>query len=260
MSAGGGALDLFRYEDHEVHVVVIDGEPWFVAGDVARILGFRMASDLTRMLDDDEKGPHIVRTPGGEQTVTVISEAGLYSAIIRSRVPEAKAFKRWVTHDVLPAIRKTGTYNAPAAISFEEMTAQVIRGLQERIDAAQAAARALEAPAAAWNGLAAADGDFTVSDAAKILARDGIATGPRKLFDWMNDNGWIFRRAQRWQAMQTAVNAGLLVERVTAGYYDERTGERKQADPQVRVTARGLERLRDRLSEQALTVIDGGAA
>lgn len=253
-------LDLFRYDDQEVHVVVIDDEPWFVAGDVARILGYRMASDMTRNLDEDEKGTHVLRTPGGDQTVSVISEPGLYEAILRSRVPQAQAVKRWVKHEVLPAIRKTGSYGSPAGISFEEMTAQVIHGLQERIEAAQARAKELEAPAAAWNGLAKADGDFTVSDAAKILGRDGIATGPRKLYDWLDANGWVFRRGGRWQAMQTAENAGLLVMRVTTGYFDQNTGERKHGDPQVRVTAKGLERLRELLSEQALRVIDGDIA
>lgn len=253
------ALDLFRYDEHEVHVVVLGDEPWFVAGDVARILGYRMASDMTRNLDADEKGTHILRTPGGEQAVTVISEPGLYEAILRSRIPQAQAFKRWVKHDVLPAIRRTGAYGAPTGMSFEEMTAHVIAELNARIDAAHERAKMLEAPAAAWNGLASADGDFTFSDAAKILGRDGIQTGPRKLITWLDESGWIFRRGGRWQAMQTAVNAGLLVERVTSGYFDEHTGERKQGDPQVRVTPKGLERLRELLGERRLVVIDDTA-
>ena len=96
----------------QLRTVIMDGDgnPWFVAKDVANALGYRMASDMTRHLDDDEKGTRSVRTPGGSQEMAVISEAGLYSAVIRSDKPEAKAFKRWVTHEVLPAIRKTGGY------------------------------------------------------------------------------------------------------------------------------------------------------
>lgn len=244
------ALDLFAYGDHEVHTVVLDGEPWFVAGDIARVLDFRDAYNLVRGLDEDERGTHIVSTPGGEQSVTVINESGLYSAIMRSRVDRAKAFKRWITHDVLPAIRKTGSYGAPAALSFEEMTAHVIDGLQQRINDAEQRAKELESPAKAWTELSSAEGDFTVSDAAKTLARSGIATGPRKLYDWLDAEGWVFRRGGRWQAMQSAINAGLIVERVTSGYFDQTTGERKQADPQVRITPKGLERLRDLLSEE----------
>lgn len=251
------ALDLFRYDDHEIRVTVVDGEPWFVAADVCAVLEIAQPASSLRLLDDDEKGVHSVHTLGGDQMVTVINEAGLYSLILRSRKPEAKQFKRWITHDVLPAIRKTGQYGAPTALSFEEMTAHVIEGLQQRIADAEERAKELEAPAKAWQGLASAEGDFTVSDAAKILARDGIATGPRKLYDWLDAHGWVFRRGGRWQAMQSVINAGLLVERVTAGYFDQHTGERKQADPQIRVTAKGLERLRaDLAAERTLAVVE----
>lgn len=101
----------FDFEGRPVRVVTdAQGEPWFVAADVAQSLDYRMASDMTRSLDDDEKGTQMVRTPSGDQEMLVINESGLYSAILKSRKPEAKRFKRWVTQEVLPAIRKTGTY------------------------------------------------------------------------------------------------------------------------------------------------------
>ncbi len=101
----------FDFEGRPVRVVTdVQGEPWFVAADVAQSLDYRMASDMTRSLDDDEKGTQIVRTPSGDQEMLVINESGLYSAILKSRKPEAKRFKRWVTREVLPAIRKTGRY------------------------------------------------------------------------------------------------------------------------------------------------------
>lgn len=101
----------FQFETHAVRVVLDEsGAPWFVAGDIADVLGYRKANDMTRSLDDDEKGAHILRTLGGDQTVTIISESGLYHAILKSRKPEAKTFRRWVTHEVLPTIRKTGGY------------------------------------------------------------------------------------------------------------------------------------------------------
>lgn len=104
---------------------MIDDEPWFAAPDVARALDYRTANDMTRILDEDEKGTQIVRTPGGDQEVSVISESGLYSAILRSRKPEAKKFRKWVTAEVLPAIRKTGRYEAPAAAPAEVAPQQV---------------------------------------------------------------------------------------------------------------------------------------
>lgn len=102
----------FNFESKEIRVVEINNEPWFVATDVASVLEYRDAHDMTRILDDDEKGTQIMRTLGGEQSVSVINESGLYSAILRSRKPEAKAFKKWVTSEVLPSIRKNGGYIA----------------------------------------------------------------------------------------------------------------------------------------------------
>lgn len=90
--------------------LILNGEPWWVATDVTKILGYRSASDATRLLDDDEKGTHSVRTPGGDQVVAIVNEPGLYSLILRSKLPQAKAFKRWITHEVIPAIRKTGRF------------------------------------------------------------------------------------------------------------------------------------------------------
>ena len=105
---------VFSFEAFSVRVTMRDGEPWFVAADVAEVLDYRNAPDMTRNLDDDEKGTQIVRTPGGQQELTTISESGLYSAILKSRKPEAKKFKKWVTAEVLPSIRKTGQYSSPS--------------------------------------------------------------------------------------------------------------------------------------------------
>ena len=101
------------YNDQPVRVINRDGEPWFVAKDVADILGYGLTTDMTRRLDDDEKGMQITHTPGGKQEMIIINEPGLYAAIMGSQKPEAKDFKRWVTHDVLPSIRKTGSYTVP---------------------------------------------------------------------------------------------------------------------------------------------------
>ena len=103
-------LQIFNYQSNEVRVVEQDGEPWFVAKDVCDVLELSDVNMATRNLDDDEKGTSKVCTLGGEQSMTVISESGLYTLIMRSNKPEAKKFARWVTHEVLPSIRKTGSY------------------------------------------------------------------------------------------------------------------------------------------------------
>ena len=103
----------FDFVSRSVRIVMRGDEPWFVAADVCAVLEYRMASDMTRFLDDDEKGTHIMRTPGGDQEATIINESGLYAAILKSRKPEAKKFKKWVTSEVLPALRRTGRYEMP---------------------------------------------------------------------------------------------------------------------------------------------------
>lgn len=98
----------------QVRVVDVDGEPWFVARDVCECLELTNTSQTLSYLDDDEKGITTNDTPGGQQEMSIVSEAGLYSLILRSRKPEAKAFKRWITHEVLPSIRRTGQYGGYA--------------------------------------------------------------------------------------------------------------------------------------------------
>jgi len=106
------AIVPFDYHGRRVRTAVL-GVVWFVAADVRRVLGLRDATSAIRHLDEDEKGPHIVRTPGGDQELSIISESGLYALILRSRKPEARAFRKWVTAEVLPAIRRHGFYALP---------------------------------------------------------------------------------------------------------------------------------------------------
>ncbi|HCJ0466576.1 TPA: Bro-N domain-containing protein [Acinetobacter nosocomialis] len=106
-------ISVFNFNQNEIRTVLKDdGEIWFVASDVATVLDYSVASAMIRHLDEDEKGVSIVHTLGGEQEVSVISESGLYSATLKSRKPEAKQFKKWITSDVLPSIRKNGGYIA----------------------------------------------------------------------------------------------------------------------------------------------------
>ena len=114
-----------------------DGETWFVATDVAKVLGYRDAHNMARRLDEDEKGTRSVSTLGGDQNLAVINEPGLYAAIIGSKVEGAKAFKRWVTHEVLPAIRSKGGYVSPAAT--EHQLNAIVRRAQMHMELLQAA-------------------------------------------------------------------------------------------------------------------------
>lgn len=100
----------YNFHSNAVRIVMRDGEPWFIASDICAALNHSNVSQVINRLYEDEKGIQTVDTLGGEQSTLIISESGLYSLILTSRKPEAKAFKRWVTHEVLPSIRRTGSY------------------------------------------------------------------------------------------------------------------------------------------------------
>jgi prophage antirepressor-like protein len=102
--------NVFSFQDKQVRVVLRDGEPWFVARDVCEVLDHSDTSTAIRRLDDDEKLTQTMFVSGQNREVWLVNEPGLYSLILTSRKPEAKAFKRWITHEVIPAIRKTGAY------------------------------------------------------------------------------------------------------------------------------------------------------
>lgn len=121
-------LQIFVYSGEQLRTVQRDDGLWWVLRDVCRVLNIANSKNVSARLDDDEKGVHLVDTPGGAQEMTIINEPGLYAVILRSDKPEAKAFKRWVTHDVLPSIRKTGAYGVPP-----ERVAR-ITALQKRLD------------------------------------------------------------------------------------------------------------------------------
>ena len=109
-------LQVFNYNGNEVRTIQKDGEPWWVLKDVCEVLGLSSPHKVFDRLDEDEKGRNQIPTPGGEQEMTVINESGLYNVILRSDKPEAKPFRKWVTSEVLPSIRKHGAYMIPETL------------------------------------------------------------------------------------------------------------------------------------------------
>lgn len=127
-------LQVFENGLGELRVVQESGSTWFVAKDVAEILEYRDAHSMTRLLDEDEKGTQKVSTPGGEQQLSTINESGLYSAIMSSNKPQAKAFKKWVTSEVLPSIRRDGGYMTISQDeSPEELMARAVMIAQQTL-------------------------------------------------------------------------------------------------------------------------------
>jgi anti-repressor protein len=126
-SSDNSGASTFWFGDLPVRAEVIDGEPWFVASDVANVLGYSSpANAVARHVDDADKGVTETMTPGGMQHMSIINESGLYSLIFGSKLAAAKAFQRWVTSEVLPSIRKTGQYGRPQALTRRELAQMVI--------------------------------------------------------------------------------------------------------------------------------------
>ncbi|HAI29875.1 MAG TPA: hypothetical protein DCM48_10065 [Thalassospira sp.] len=125
----------FNFDNVDLRAIEIDGHIWTVGTDVCKALGYRDAENGLRNLDEDEKGTHIVSTAGGNQNLLIINESGLYSLILRSRKPEAKRFKKWVTSEVLPSIRKTGAYHHADTTLAAQGTDQheLIEALRDKI-------------------------------------------------------------------------------------------------------------------------------
>lgn len=182
-----------------VRALSVEDEPWFVATDVAKILGYGDATHLTRRLDDDEKGLRSVETPGGAQQLSVITEAGLYNAVLGSKVAGAKAFKRWVTHEVLPALRRDGAYVAADGTEDDAtLMARALLAAKRQMDARDARIAELSAeneamrPKALFaDAVAASDGTCLVGELAKMMRQNGVQVGQNRLFGWLRRDGYL---------------------------------------------------------------------
>ena len=210
-------LQIFNFNGNNIRVIDKDGQPWWIAKDVCEILGLDAASGA-RGLDDDEKGLHNVQTHGGEQQMAVVNEPGLYSLVLRSRKPEAKAFKRWITHEVIPAIRKHGGYLTPQKVEEVLLNPDTIIRLATDLKAERERRLALEAenvknaPKVLFaDSVAASHTDILIGDLAKLLRQNGIEIGQKRLFEWLLENGYLIKqRGLSWNMpTQKAMELGL---------------------------------------------------
>ena len=255
----------FSYEGEEIRFFVNGAAIEIAATDLAKQLGHRDAANMTRHLDEDEKGTRVVSTPGGEQEIATVTEAGMYRAIVtrqtgrmtdESRRAAIRAFQRWVTHEVLPAIRRTGTYATTSPVpqpqlSEDEIVHQALQITARRVEQLEADLAKALPKANTWDALCSGRGDHSITDAAKLLSSAGIATGPRKLHKQLQDLGWIHKNQRdKWAANQDKLNTGLLAEKVR--HYIDDDGVSVLATPQVRVTPKGLEKLRELLTPAGL--------
>ena len=189
-------MQTFVYSGAEVRTVQKDGTPWFVLKDVCGVLGVGNVSDVYARLDTDEKGVGQIDTLGGRQSMNIISESGLYNVILRSDKPEAKPFRKWVTAEVLPAIRRSGGYNAGQNdLSPAELMAKAIKVAEQTLAERDARISSLQVQ----NAIMAPKADYfdelverntltSFRDTAKEL---GIP--PRKFTQFLLDKKYIYR-------------------------------------------------------------------
>lgn len=195
-------LQVFNNEEFgRVRTVVQGEDAWFVAKDVSDILGFSEASSMTRTLDEDEKGLHNIQTVQGVQKLTVINESGLYSSILRSRKPQAKAFKKWVTSEVLPSIRKHGAYMTDQALEQAVTNPDFMIGLLTNLKEEKAkrveAERTLlqQQPLVTFaEAVQVSTNLITVKQLANLMRQKGIDTGQNRLFEWFRENGYLCKK------------------------------------------------------------------
>lgn len=260
----------FEFENSQVRAMVDGDEALFVASDIAKILGYRDAANLARTLDDDEKGTHEVSTPrSGMQAMTVLTESGLYRAILNREIayvkePESRAFvkrfQRWVTHEVLPTIRKTGGYIPTAgADSDEDILAKAVLIAQKTIDLKNQQLRAkdvqikeLEPKAQALDAFTNVEDRLLVRDAAKVLSNTGTVISEKQLREWMTANDWIYKHDGSWHATAKHCTAGHLVMVMSTKHGTKADGTKFAFPPTVRITRKGLALLHKRLGETRL--------
>lgn len=229
-----------------------NGEPWFVAKDVLDILD--LDKTALRKLDEDEKGVDSIHTPGGEQQMTTVTEPGFYKLVMRSRKPEAKAFQRWVTHEVLPALRREGGYMvARADETPEELMARALKAADAtlarvRDENARLTRRnqVLEPKAAFFDSVMESDGLISVRAAAKVLKSYDREMGERRLRQMLRDACYLEKRTR--SATAAAIGRGYMKERPFAITHSD---GRREMDHYGCLTPKGLAMCARRFCGQA---------
>lgn len=227
-------MKIFQNNDFgEIRVVGINNEPYFVAKDIADILGYSDTNKMTTRLDEDEKLNRQISGLGQPREMTIISESGLYNAVLGSQKPEAKKFKKWITSEVIPSIRKTGGYvsdedmfinlylpDAPDEIKEKfKATTAIIKGMNQEIKQLNGKIIEDKPKVTFANSIEKSTTGIMVGDMAKIIKQSGIEIGQHRLFRWLRDEGLCVKRGNS-QNMPTqyAMNLELMMIEETVGH------------------------------------------
>lgn len=210
----------------KIQVIERNGEPWFIGKEVAEILGYsNHRKALIDHVDDEDKGVTKRDTLGGKQNIVIINESGLYSLVLSSKLEKAKAFKRWVTSEVIPAVRKHGGYltneKIEEVLNDPDTIIKLATSLKEERARRAETERQLEAAKPKMifaDAVSASDNTVLIGELAKIIKQNGKEMGQKRLFDWLRDNGYLIKQkcADYNMPTQKAMEMGLFRIKKTA--------------------------------------------
>lgn len=195
-------LEIFQNKNFgRIRTLDINNEPWFVGKDVAEILGYSNVRDaLRKHVDEEDKGVAVCDTPGGMQNMSIINESGLYSLVLSSKMLLAKEFKRWITHEVIPAIRQHGAYMTPEVIQKSlqdpDFMIQILQNLkqeQERNRALEADNERMRPKEIFADAVSVSKDGILVGALAKLIHQNGVEIGQKRLFQWLRDHGFLMK-------------------------------------------------------------------
>lgn len=217
-------VQLFNFENHEVRSLLINSEPWFIGKDVAETLGYTDTNQAIRKhVDDEDKLSRRFDGSGQGREMVIINESGLYCLVLSSKLPSAKKFKRWVTSEVLPALRKTGQYQVKE-LSGQELMAKALIEAQSVLAAKDKVIEEMKPKALFADAVATSHTSILVGELAKILKQNGIDMGQKRLFAWIREKGYLIKRQGTDYNMPTQKAMDLGLFEIKEGSYVNGSG------------------------------------
>lgn len=220
-------LQVFKNQEFgSVRTLVINSEPWFVGRDVAEVLGYKKPENaIANHVDDDDKTTTLIQGIGSnyKSKTMIINESGLYSLVLSSKLPSAKKFKRWVTSEVLPALRKTGQYQVKE-LSGQELMAKALIEAQSVLAAKDKVIEEMKPKVVFADAVATSHTSILVGELAKILKQNGIEMGQKRLFAWLREKGYLIKRQGTDYNMPTQKAMDLGLFEIKEGSYVNGSG------------------------------------
>lgn len=191
-------LQLFNFENNQLRTLLINNDPWFLGKDVADILEYTNTAKAIRdHVDEEDKLTERIVLSGQNREVIFINESGLYSLVLSSKLPSAKKFKRWVTSEVLPQIRKTGSYATPQ-LTGEELMAKALIEAKSVLERQNKQIIEMKPKALFADTVAASDSSILVGQEAKLISQSGCKMGQNRFFAWLRENGYLCSKGENY--------------------------------------------------------------